>query len=164
VIRLLRSPLSNFSTADGLRIVARITSAEGIVMTTPKWQIEGQYYENCNCDYVCPCVPGQMQVKPTTGTCIFVMGFQIERGRYGDMALDDLGFVVVGVTPEEMAKGNWSVCLIIDERATDAQRDAITGIPSGMAGGPMAALSSSASSSAPNLRRSSSSATAHHGQ
>jgi hypothetical protein len=34
------------------------------------------------------------------------MRFQIERRRYGDMALDDLGFVVVGVTPEEMAKGN----------------------------------------------------------
>jgi len=31
--------------------MARITSAEGIVMTTPKWQIEGQYYENCNCDF-----------------------------------------------------------------------------------------------------------------
>ena len=109
-------------------------------MATPKWQVEGQYYENCNCDYVCPCAPAQMQVKPTKGSCTFVMGFRIERGRFGDVPLDGLGFVVVGHTPEEMAKGNWSVGLVIDDRATPAQRDAITGIASGSAGGPMAAL------------------------
>ena len=27
-------------------------------MTTPSWQVTGQYYETCNCDFVCPCVPG----------------------------------------------------------------------------------------------------------
>jgi hypothetical protein len=81
-----------------------------------------------------------MQVKPTKGSCTFVMGFRIERGRFGDVPLDGLGFVVVGHTPEEMAKGNWSVGLVIDDRATPAQRDAITGIASGSAGGPMAAL------------------------
>jgi hypothetical protein len=69
------------------------------------------------------------------------MGFSIERGHFGDIPLDGLGFVVVGVTPEEMAKGNWSVGVIVDERATAQQRDAITGIASGGAGGPMAALS-----------------------
>ena len=110
-------------------------------MATSNWKVEGQYYENCNCDFVCPCVPGQMQVRPTKGTCTFVMGFQIERGHFGDVALDGLGFVVIGFTPEEMAKGNWSICLIVDERATEAQRDAIAGIASGSAGGPMAALS-----------------------
>ena len=109
-------------------------------MATPNWQVEGRYYENCSCDYVCPCVPSQMQVKPTKGTCTFAMCFQIERGRYGDLPLDGLGFVVVGFTPEEMAKGNWSVGVVVDERATEAQRDAITGIASGSAGGPMAAL------------------------
>ena len=110
-------------------------------MATPKWQVEGQYYENCSCDYVCPCVPGQMQVKPTKDSCTFAMGFQIERGRFGEVPLDGLGFVVVAYTPGEMAKGNWSVGLVVDERATEAQREAITGIASGSAGGPMAALS-----------------------
>lgn len=110
-------------------------------MATPKWQVEGQYYENCSCDFICPCVPGQMQVKPTKGACTFAMAFQIERGRFGDVSLDRLGFVVVGFTPEEMAKGNWSVALVVDERATEAQREAIAGIASGSAGGPMAAVS-----------------------
>ena len=110
-------------------------------MAAPKWQIDGQYYENCSCDYVCPCVPGQMQVKPTKGTCTFAMAFQIERGRFDEVPLDGVGFVVVAITPEEMAKGNWSVGLVIDERATEPQRNAIAGIASGSAGGPMAALS-----------------------
>ena len=39
-----------------------------------------------------------------------------------------------------MGKGNWSVGLIADERASAEQRDAITAIASGAAGGPMAAL------------------------
>ena len=106
-----------------------------------KWQVEGQYYENCSCDFVCPCVPGQMTVRPTKGSCTFAMGFKIERGHFGEVPLDGLGFIVVAVTPEEMAKGNWSVGVVVDERASAAQRDAIAGIASGGAGGPMAALS-----------------------
>ena len=57
------------------------------------------------------------------------------------MSLDGLGFIVLGFTPEAMAKGNWSVGLIADERANAEQREAITAIASGGAGGPMAALS-----------------------
>jgi hypothetical protein len=109
-------------------------------MAATAWQIQGRYYENCNCDFVCPCVPGQLTVQPTTGSCIFAMAFQIERGRFGDIQLDGLGFVVVGVAPEEMAKGNWSVGVVVDEQASAEQRDAIAGIASGASGGPMAAL------------------------
>jgi hypothetical protein len=69
------------------------------------------------------------------------MAFQIERGKFGPTSLKGLGFIVVGRTPEAMGKGNWSVGLVIDDRATAEQRDAITAIASGSAGGPMAALS-----------------------
>lgn len=110
-------------------------------MATPAWTVTGQYYETCNCDFVCPCVPGQMAVAPTNGDCHFAMGFLIERGRYGDVALDGLGFMVLGHTPGAMNEGNWTVGVIADERATPQQRDAITAIASGQAGGPMAALS-----------------------
>src|SRR5205814_2418730 len=87
------------------------------------------------------CVPGQLAVRPTKGDCQFAMAFQVERGSYGAVSLDGLGFVVLGLTPEEMGKGNWSVGLVIDERASAEQRDAITAIASGAAGGPMAPLS-----------------------
>jgi hypothetical protein len=69
------------------------------------------------------------------------MAFQIDRGSYGSVTLDGLGFIVLGLTPDAMGKGNWSVGLIADSRASAEQRDAITAIASGSAGGPMAALS-----------------------
>jgi hypothetical protein len=110
-------------------------------MTSTSWNVTGQYYETCSCDFVCPCVPGQMAVKPTKDSCTFAMAFQIERGTFGTVSLDGLGFIVLGFTPEAMGKGNWSVGLVTDERASTEQREAITAIASGAAGGPMAALS-----------------------
>lgn len=109
-------------------------------MTTPAWNISGQYVETCSCDFVCPCILGQMAVRPSKGSCTFAMAMQVERGSFGDVPLSGLTFIVLGMTPEEMGKGNWSVGLVIDERATAAQRDAITAIASGAAGGPMAPL------------------------
>jgi len=110
-------------------------------MASTSWEVSGQYYETCSCDFVCPCILGQMAVRPTKGSCTFAMAFQIDRGRYGALSLDGLAFILLGLTPAEMGKGNWSVGVIADDRANSEQRDAITAIASGGAGGPMAALS-----------------------
>ena len=110
-------------------------------MAAVAWRVNGQYYETCSCDYVCPCILGQMVVRPTKGSCTFAMAYQIDRGSYGTTSLDGLGFIILGFTPEEMSKGNWQVGIIADDRASADQRDAITAIASGSAGGPMAALS-----------------------
>jgi len=109
-------------------------------MSTPSWQLSGQYYETCNCDFVCPCIPGGLAVKPTKGTCAFAMTFQVERGTFARVSLDGLSFIVLGLTPEAMGNGNWSVGVVVDERANAEQRDAIGAIASGAAGGPMSAL------------------------
>jgi hypothetical protein len=82
-----------------------------------------------------------MTVRPSKGSCTFAMAFKVDRGSYGTVSLDGLGFIVLGFTPEAMANGNWSIGLVTDERASADQRDAITAIVSGAAGGPMAALS-----------------------
>jgi hypothetical protein len=82
-----------------------------------------------------------MAVQPTKGSCTFAMAMQIERGTYGSLSLDGLGFIVLGFTPEAMGKGNWSLGLVVDERASAEQRDAITAVAGGSAGGPMSALS-----------------------
>lgn len=110
-------------------------------MATPKWNVSGQYYETCSCDFVCPCLPGQLAVKPTKESCTFAMAFKVDRGSFGSISLDGLSFIILGLTPQAMGKGDWSVGLIIDEKASAEQREAITGIASGGAGGPMAALS-----------------------
>src|SRR5687767_6708497 len=109
-------------------------------MAAQSWQVQGQYYETCSCDFICPCITGQMAVEPSKGSCTFAMAFQIDRGNYGDVSLDGLGFIVLGFTPGAMGQGNWSVGVIADDRASTEQRDAIASIASGAAGGPMAAL------------------------
>ena len=70
------------------------------------------------------------------------MAFEVEQGTFGHVLLDNLGFIVVARTPEAMAKGNWQVGIVVDERANAEQRDAISLIASGAAGGPMACLAS----------------------
>jgi len=110
-------------------------------MATPSWKVFGQYYETCSCDFVCPCILTQLSAKPTSGSCTFAMSFKVERGKYGEVSLDGLGFIIVGFTPEEMGKGNWSAGVVVDERASGDQREAIVAIATGAAGGPMSALS-----------------------
>jgi len=109
-------------------------------MTAPSWAITGRYYETCSCDFVCPCILTQMTAQPTKGSCTFAMAMHIDRGSFGTVTLDGLPFIVLGLTPGAMSEGNWSIGLVIDERANDQQRDAIAAIASGASGGPMTPL------------------------
>lgn len=88
----------------------------------------------------CPCVPTNLAGTPTKGWCDFAMVFNIENGNSDGVKLDGLTFAVIGHAPEAMGKGNWSVGLIVDERASEPQKQAITTIASGQAGGPPAIL------------------------
>jgi hypothetical protein len=104
------------------------------------WQLSGDYFETCTCDYLCPCLPGQMRARPTKGHCNFAFAFQVDHGRYREVDLDGLAFAVVGHTPGVMGEGNWSVGLVVDDRTRADQEEALTAIVSGQAGGPMAAV------------------------
>jgi len=106
----------------------------------PSWHIMGDYFQTCSCDYLCPCVPTNMAGRPTKGWCNFAMVFHIDMGHSEAIALDDLTFAVVGHAPEVMGKGNWSVGIIVDNRASSDQKQAIATIASGMAGGPPSIL------------------------
>jgi hypothetical protein len=107
-------------------------------MAQTSWEAAGDYFESCSCDFVCPCPTSNLTARPTKGTCTAVLVFHVDRGRYGALNLDGLSFAVALWTPGAMAEGNWSVGLITDERAGPEQREALAGIASGQAGGPMA--------------------------
>lgn len=109
-------------------------------MAQVAWQVAGDYFETCNCAFLCPCISSNMAARPSNGDCYFALAFHVDRGRYGTLPLDDLSFAVIGHTPGAMGEGRWSVGVIVDERASQEQRDALAGIGSGQAGGPMAAL------------------------
>src|SRR5262249_40935624 len=110
-----------------------------IVMANTQWQIRGEYFEACSCDSVCPCPTSGLAARPTKGHCDAGLVFSIERGQYGGTRLDGLSFAILLHTPGPMIEGNWTVGVILDERASTEQREALTGIASGQAGGPVGA-------------------------
>ena len=108
-----------------------------------QWHLSGDYFENCNCDVVCPCLispNAPMTSQPTAGACEVAFGFHIDRGRYDATPLDGLNVALIARTPGPMADGNWSVALYLDERANEQQSQALQAIFTGADGGPMASL------------------------
>jgi hypothetical protein len=106
-----------------------------------QWQLSGDYFENCNCNVVCPCLVSKsapLTSRPTEGECNVVLIFHIDGGSYDGTRLDGLNVVLAVHTPGPMAQGNWSVAAYIDQRADDKQTEALGAIFTGAAGGPMA--------------------------
>ncbi|TIX61036.1 MAG: DUF1326 domain-containing protein, partial [Mesorhizobium sp.] len=107
------------------------------------WQLSGDYFENCSCDVVCPCListNAQLTSKPTQGACDVALVFHIDTGKFGDVRLDGLNVAMIAHTPGPMADGNWTAAAYIDEQADDRQTEALGAIFTGAAGGPMAAF------------------------
>ena len=101
---------------------------------SPDWHVAGDWFDVCKCNIPCPCTFAQ---PPTTGDCDGVLAYHIRQGRYGDVTLDGLN--LLGLT---QFKGNiWAgetkaiMGLFIDDRAGEAQREALRQIWGGQAGG-----------------------------
>lgn len=117
---------------------------EGAVADQTRWQLSGDYFENCNCAVVCPCLVSPappLTSRPTQGSCDVALVFHVDKGSYGNTSLDDLNIALVVHTPGPMADGNWIAAAYVDQRANDQQAEALGAIFSGSAGGPMAIFS-----------------------
>ena len=107
------------------------------------WRIKGEYFENCNCDIVCPCLFSPLQPMtsvPTQGACEVAFGFHVDHGNFGDVSLDGLNVGLIARTPGPMADGNWQVALYLDDQASEEQSAGLQAIFTGGAGGVMANL------------------------
>ena len=102
-----------------------------------QWKLTGGYFEACNCDAACPCV---FLGAPTKGECTVLVAWHIDKGNFGSTNLDGLNTVLAAHSPGHMLQVKWKVALYLDERATGEQRDALTRIFSGQAGGHLANL------------------------
>ncbi len=102
-----------------------------------EWRIKGRELANCNCSYGCPC---QFNALPTDGTCKAAVGYQIDEGHFGDVDLSGVRAAGVYTWPGAVHEGNGTMQLIVDERASDAQREAILKIMQGEETEPMATM------------------------
>lgn len=100
---------------------------------SPQWHIAGDWFDNCSCAVACPCTFAQ---APDNGFCESVLFWHIREGHYGATRLDDLSFVRVGRWEGDIwagrAKGAFG--LYIDERADEAQAEALSLIFGGRVG------------------------------
>lgn len=97
-------------------------------MAKANWRLEGEWMKNCICAYGCPC---DFNARPTHGECKGFAGMRITKGYFEDIKLDGLSFFIVVQFPGALHEGNGQAQPIIDERADDAQRDALLKIMSG---------------------------------
>lgn len=101
------------------------------------WKLNGTVFIACNCDWGCPC---NFNARPSSGKCEGGWTWHVDKGSYGDVALDDLSFSVYVNWPGAIHEGHGEALLLFDERADTRQREAIDILMSGKVGGPWGIL------------------------
>ena len=92
------------------------------------WRLSGPEITNCNCDWGCPC---QFNALPTRGDCRAVAAMRIDEGHFGDVDLSGLKWAAMFAWPQAIHFGHGEAFIVIDEAATEAQRNALLTILSG---------------------------------
>lgn len=101
------------------------------------YRITGHSTEFCSCNAPCPCAFGQ---DPTGGKCEGIFCFEIEEGEMDGVSLGGTQVLFLATFDGPWTGGNFTAALVLDENASQEQRDALTKIYSGEAGGDAAAL------------------------
>jgi hypothetical protein len=103
------------------------------------WKISGRYFENCNCDVVCPCT-ASLALGADNDRCNAVLAFHIDAGEIEGVDVAGLTLAAVADTPKYMHEGNWRLGVLVDEAATEEQAAKLGAVFGGELGGPMADL------------------------
>jgi hypothetical protein len=103
------------------------------------WNLQGTYFETCNCNVACPCV---FLSPPSEGECRVLVAWHVDQGQDGQIDLSGLNVAMAITTPGTMVETKWRAALYLDERADDPQKQALTRIFAGKAGGHPEALAS----------------------
>ena len=110
-----------------------------MVADSHDWKLQGDYFEGCNCDTVCPCI---FLLDPDKGYCNLTVAWHIEKGYYDDTQLNELNAVAVFVAPGNMFTGpKMKVVFYLDNVASQEQKEALSKIFSGQSAGFFAAVS-----------------------
>jgi hypothetical protein len=105
---------------------------DGAEERIPRWEVQLDYVETCNCDYACPC---NFSGYPTGGFCEALVAYHVRKGRFGKTRLDGLDVIYAAAWPNAIHQGGGTLRLYITERASAEQRDALVRIFSGKAKG-----------------------------
>ena len=104
------------------------------------WKLDGTYFENCNCDVLCPCGASSLTLPADNERCHVLLAYHVDEGEIEGVDVSDRTVLVIADTPAMMADGNWRVGLIMDDGASEEQTQALGAVFGGEKGGPMALL------------------------
>ena len=101
------------------------------------WRVVGSYLESCNCEAICPCrrIDGVMGGRSTYGICLGALSWRILQGHVDGVKLDGLGVVLACRYSDDEEGSPWSFVLYLDDRADQAQREALEAIFTGRLAG-----------------------------
>lgn len=101
------------------------------------YRIEGSYYEACNCEAICPCrrQDGVALGLSSYGVCDFILSWAILKGHLSETDLSGLDVCMAGTYRDDEDGSPWSVFIYIDDKADDAQFQALSDIFQGKAKG-----------------------------
>ena len=102
------------------------------------YDLEGTLLEACDCTVLCPCWIGE---DPDGGSCSTFNAYHVEHGTIAGVDVSGLNCVRVALIPGNILTPNsWTQILLVDERASDDQMQAIVDAFEGRLGGPLADL------------------------
>jgi hypothetical protein len=104
------------------------------------WSLKGELTLSCNCEVFCPCVLSLGKSAPTEGYCQTWAAVRIDEGHFGGTDLSGIKFGFMAEIPGRLGRGNWTVALFVDDKASAYQTKALTWIMTGRAGGSTALL------------------------
>jgi hypothetical protein len=100
------------------------------------WRLSGTYFENCNCNMVCPCTTSALTMPADNDRCWVVLIFHIDSGEVEGVDVSNLTVAMLADAPPLMADGNWRVGMFMDAAASREQADKLGAVFSGQLGGP----------------------------
>ncbi len=109
------------------------------VETAVAWWARGLIFENCSCQAICP---GHVHFDQLcyNDRCIGYWAMRFDEGTFADTDIAGVNAIIAYDCPPHMIDGDWVEAIMIDEQASEAQRQAVESILTGRAGGPWAIL------------------------
>lgn len=102
------------------------------------YTLQGTLLEACSCDVLCPCWIGE---DPDTGDCKAFLGYHFDKGEVNGVDVSGLSMVLVAQIPGNvLVPKSWKVLVLMDDKATDKQAQALSDAYMGKLGGPLADL------------------------
>jgi hypothetical protein len=101
------------------------------------YRVSGRLLEVCTCNTLCPCWVGE---DPDGGTCDSVLAWRVDEGHAEGIDVSGLTLALSVHIPGNVLAGSWKAAVLVDDRSTPEQQDALLKVFTGQLGGAIADL------------------------